>query len=256
MAKKPKPSFSILFKGSGVYPEEIPWQRVSEALRAIQNLAITGEQEVDDDKSIRLIGIARGSAVFHCFAQDKDRVLNNLRLTGNMVSSGELLPDAVLRAKPIEDLSRIARSLACEVIIRKDKQNVLAKIQGDTYDNLFGSQLVSGETTIIGVVKRVGGATDLRCSIRIPSRHDLLYCDVSSIEVSRDLGRRLYEDVILMGRAKWLKTDWQIVEFKIDSIAANRDCSMTQAFRKLRAAGGNAWDNIEDPNDFLRKIRG
>lgn len=255
MGKKPPPSFSVYFKGSLVYPEAIPWQRVAEALRAVHGLSKSVETEHEED-SIRLIGVARGSAIFQCYAEHAVTAVDNLRRVGRMLDRNELPDDAAFRVRPIEELSRIAKSLACVIIIQKDRGDVLARIEPDSYRQIAGSFLVAGETTITGEVKRVGGATDQRCTLRIPDRPTLLYCDVGSVEVARELGKHLYEDVVVTGTAHWLKTSFEIVDFRIQSITQVPKVRLSNAFAALRAAGADAWDNVDDPRAFLRRIRG
>lgn len=256
MAKKPETTFSVVFKGGDIYPESIPLRKVFDAVKAVQQLAKLDVGDGDEDQSVRLIGVARGSAAFRCYARDEDSARDNLRQAGMMLDRGRLVPDAGFAIRPIDELSRLARSLGCTIRIERDRTDVLATIQGDSYDKLVGSSLISGETTITGEVKRVGGATGRRCMLRLPSRLELLYCDVASEQVARELGNHLYEDVVASGTAQWLKLNWEIVGFRIASVTTVAQGSLSEAFGALRAAGGDAWDHVDKPGALLAEIRG
>ena len=78
-SKRPEPIFEILFDGPGLYPEKIPVATLASTLSAVQRLA-GGEpnlededdqrtdESVEDDRSLRLLDIKRGSAAFRLSA--------------------------------------------------------------------------------------------------------------------------------------------------------------------------------------------
>jgi hypothetical protein len=126
--------------------------------------------------------------------------------------------DFVLR--PVEEISAIARSLKCVIVVRKpgDRRNTIVEVQESSYERLAGSLLIAGDTTIQGEIKGVGGATGMRCRLRVSFQPKLLFCDVASQEVSRKLGQHLYEEVAAKGTAKWIQRSWRIFSFRITDI--------------------------------------
>jgi hypothetical protein len=102
----------------------------------------------------------------------------------------------------------------------------------------------------------VGGATDKKCGLRVPSQSRMLMCNVASVDVARRLGEKLYQEVAVHGMARWLKTSWRIVAFTIREVYQPKLHSASEAIEALRKAGGKGWDNINDPEAFLKEVSG
>lgn len=261
--KKPSPTFEVLFTGPQLYPERIPLYALAESLRAIQRLAV-GEEAVDEDEeeeepAIGLITVKRGSAVFQCVAKNAPVAIEHLEYAGKLLAHPEIEPDSEFDyvLAPVRRLSAIAQSLGCSILVRRPKRSdgILATIDAESYKKISTSLLLSGETTILGWVERVGGATDMRCALRVPSRHRLLFCDVESQDVSRKLGQHLYEEVAAIGLAHWIHRTWRLFSFKIRDIYQPERGSILAAFDALRNAGGKAWEKIPDPGAYLQEVR-
>jgi hypothetical protein len=116
--------------------------------------------------------------------------------------------------------------------------------------------IIKGETAITGRVMRVGGATLRKCGLRIASQHRMLYCTVATNAVARKLGQKLYQEVAVQGHAHWLKTSWKIVRFLIKEVYQPKLGKADEAISALRAAGGKAWDEVDDPESFLEEVTG
>lgn len=262
LPKKPSPTFEVALRGSGVLPEAIPMRAVADTLSAVQRL--TNSQEFEEDKSppveaIRLLNVQRGSAVYSCFSLHPEQALAQLRVAGQIVSTAEEAVSSFVDRllSPIEDLSRIARSLSCAIIVKTPGRQgaILAEFDQASYQQLADRVLLHGETTIRGRVERVGGASDVRCTLRLENGR-LLYCDVASAELSRRIGKHLYEQVIAHGNATWVHRSWRVIRFTIQALQQPEEGgSILGALQAIHAAGASAWDEIEDPVEYLREFR-
>jgi hypothetical protein len=94
----------------------------------------------------------------------------------------------------------------------------------------------------------------MRCALRVAFQPRLLYCKVATSEVARQLGDRLYQDVVVEGAARWLKNNWRIVSFMIRGVSQPQSGSLSEAFRALHEAGGKGWDEIDDPRSCLEEV--
>jgi hypothetical protein len=158
---------------------------------------------------------------------------------------------------PIEDLSAIAKSLGCKIVIKSSEDSdILATIEPSTYEKVSESLLVSGDTSITGTVERVGGATDTRCALRVDFQPNLLYCGVATKEVARKLGERLYQSVVVTGTAHWLRGNWRVMRFRINEMYQPIATNLLEAVQEIRKAGGSGWDKIGNPAKFLREVGG
>lgn len=260
----------VRFERDGLFPEGVPLTSLSRALQAIHRLATGGVRrdeeeeepagEAEDLGPFQLVSVRRGSAVYRFAGQHPEAGWDRLRAAGLAVAGGDAgegpsLEDMIY---PIRELSRIARRLECEIEIRRPSRRrmTLARIGPGSFDTLASTLFVEGETEIAGQIKGVGGVESMRCRIRVPNRKDLLYCDVKGGDVARQLGGLLYQDVVVRGWASWLKRSWKLHGFTIHGVYRPRDMSFEEAMRGLRAAGGSGWDDVEDPEAFLREIRG
>lgn len=259
-SKRPPAVFEALFEGAGIYPESIPMGVLAHTLAAVQRLA-SGLDSVDKampDGNIGLVKVKRGSAVFQFTAPTPELALTHLRETGTVLRNPEQIGERDYMLNPVEDLSAVARSLGCTIVLRKSGDNhaVLARIGPDSYADIAEKLLIKGDTTITGKVMRVGGAVENKCGLRIPSRPRMLYCRVGTRSVARKLGQKLYEVVVVQGTAVWLKTNWRIAHFTINEVYQPKMKSASETIEALRNAGGAGWDEIDDPEKYLEEVSG
>ena len=95
----------------------------------------------------------------------------------------------------------------------------------------------------------------MRCLLRVPGRHKLLYCDVDTKNLVRELGQHLYEQIAATGSVIWIHRSWRIYRFTIKSFSQPKLGSSAEDMKELREAGLDAWDKIPDPDAFIRELR-
>jgi hypothetical protein len=266
--KGPPVVFEVVFSGAEVYPEKIPWGALARTLSAVQRLASgkepvdeEEEEEADKDSSLRLLDVARGSAVyrFACPAPSAASVaVQHLRLVGQVLNDPEQVGHNDYVINPIERLSATAKALECSIIVKEPgpKSPILARIEPTSFENISKTLFIDGDTSLTGEVKRVGGATVMRCALRVPFQHRLLFCTVANADVARQLGDALYKKVVVDGKARWLKTSWRVHAFRIEGVHQLKPGSLRESLQALRSAGGEGWDNIPDPAQFLDEVAG
>jgi hypothetical protein len=260
MASRTKkfPSFTIRLHGKDISPETIPVRTLSDAASAVMRLA-TGEDE-DGSNRVHVLDVKRGSAVYPCLLDRGVDLEKNLAITGNITSSldASLLTQGMLR--PFRTLSDIANKFgACvEVYLGKYEgkgHEPIAIFQAETYKKIRGTAIVFDETTIHGELLRVGGSEGRRCSVRVAGRPNLLYCDVVDEKLSRRLGQHLYEPITLQGRGVFFARTWELISMKVSDFSFRTKLSTEELIRKLRASGGDAWDEVEDVDAEIRAMR-
>lgn len=262
--QKRRPTFEVRLKGPGIDLEAVPLRAVSDALSAVQDLACARDpfqtSKVSSDQAIGLVRVKRGSAVYVCYALHAADALTNIHRTGQLLSgsSDDRIDDQdrmVSSLKPIEVLSAISRQLRCEIEVRSvgDKEPLLTVDQND-YERIAKKVFLTGETSISGRVMRVGGATGLRCLLRVPGRPKLLYCDLTDRKLAQLLGQHLYETIIATGTATWIHKSWMVYKFSITSFSQPKIRDLNSALDGLRSAGLDAWDHIDNPEEYLEEF--
>jgi hypothetical protein len=266
--KKPSPVFEVVFTGGGVYPEKIPIGKVTDTLSAVRRLA-TGEmvgdedeeeeeEETEADRSIRLLDVTRtSSAVFRFVGPSPAVAIQRLKATGRILENPEDVGQYEYILRPVKDLSKIAETLNCSVILREAgrRHEVLARIEPTSYSKISRSLLISGSTQISGTVQRVGGATAMRCALRVSFQSRLLFCRVEADSVARKLGDALYQRVIAAGTARWLRISMRIFSFTVQDVTRPKEGSIEDHLKAIWEAGVKDWEKLDDPDGFLQEVR-
>jgi hypothetical protein len=186
--------------------------------------------------------------------------LQVLRQTGKAIDSPEKSDWTDATLSSVKELSDVARSLGCEIELRlpgegKHYGDVLAKITPYTFSKVSESAFITSRTSIFGRVERVGGATEMHCALRVAGRVRMVICRVVNADLVRELGRLLYQNVVVSGEATWLRHNWELKTLCIDGFEPPKSGSIRDALRRIREASGDAWDTIGDPDAFLAEMR-
>lgn len=267
-AKVPKPVFELVFTGGGIYPEKIPIAKVAEAFSAVRRL-VTGEvlgeeDEAEDDGGtmlpvVSLLDVKRtSSAVFRFVGPPHVIAAERIAETYKVLKDPESIGVREYIIRPLKDLSGIASALGCAIVIRGHGKHdgVEARIESDSFAKISNSLFLSGNTSIWGTVQRVGGVTAMRCALRLPDNNRLLFCEVESLELARQLGDFLYQRVVASGRAQWLKSTMHLFSFAITGVSQPMQGSIEEHLKAVWEAGLNDWQQLTDPDAHLQEVRG
>jgi hypothetical protein len=135
------------------------------------------------------------------------------------------------------------------------RQTPLFVIKEDAFHRISERLLLRGDTTVVGRVERAGGATKMRCLLRVPGRSRGLYCNVANKPLVQRLGQHLYEEIAATGPAIWIHRTWRIYRFTISDFTQPQLGDVNQTLGQLREAGLKAWDGIDDPDAFIQELR-
>ena len=134
--------------------------------------------------------------------------------------------------------------------------DVIATIGPITFSRFAEAAFVSGDTSVYGRIERVGGATEMRCGLRVPEQPGrMIICSVANRDLARQLGQYLYQHIVVSGKANWFRRDWKLLRMDITSFEPPKAGSILDALDRVHDAGGHAWDHIDDPKDFLAEQR-
>lgn len=264
-AKKPPPVLEVRFDSRSLRPELVSLVTLSSVLSAIHQLAsgrsrdeTEGIEETKEIGPFQLLDVRRGSVAYQFAGQSPEGPLARLRSFGHILERHEDIGENDFFLGPLEDLSAIARRIDCAVILKEPGHagEIIAKIEPSSYKLIAKSIFMSGDTSIAGEVKAVGGATDMRCRLRVPFQQNLLYCKVVDSEIARKIGNSLYKHVVIYGTATWLKDSWKIVAMTIINVIEPKQGKLTEAIKAIREAGGKEWDKIGDVESYLEEVSG
>ena len=73
--------------------------------------------------------------------------------------------------------------------------------------------------------------------------------------VIQTLGSKLYEKVLLSGKAQWRLSDWKIVLIKADEVKPYPTSGIAEVLRETAAASGTTWAQANGISGFLSEMR-
>jgi len=275
--KKPKVDFVIRLVGTGMRPWVVPMRSLTRILDAVQRL-VEQREETDEEspesgeptkagvdhseRILRLLDVKSGSAVYNVAAFDGTSALQVLTDTAASIRSPTKSEWGSATISSIQELSEVAKSLGCEIEFRqadggKQFGGVIATINATTFGLISASAFVSGETSVYGKIERVGGAVEMHCGLRLPDHpRKMIICRVVGGDLVRELGRYLYQSVIVNGKATWIRSTWQLKRMVITSFEPPKTGSVRNALEQIYEAGGNAWDKVKNPTAMVNGTRG
>ena len=77
----------------------------------------------------------------------------------------------------------------------------------------------------------------------------------ASIDITKELGKKLYSYVGISGIAKYHPVDLEIIEFKIEEVLPFEDNRIAKGFKDLSEKFGCYFKDV-DPEKFVKEIRG
>jgi len=270
---RPKPDFEIRLVGKDMKPWGVPMRALARALNAVQRLIeptdeAESQEEQEQDKSaesvmsiapLHLIGIVYRSAGYSVSANNPERTIQTLSKAGQALKNPDSEEWNLDLLSPIEELSSLARSLACAIEFKqpgKDGQ-VFATVDAESYAMLAATAFVIGESSVYGYLERVGGATDQRCGLRLPSQPQrMVYCTVKTEDLVRQLGQHIYENVLVSGIVTWFRKEWRVKHICVTDFEPSKTGSILKTLEEIYEAGGKAWDDVDNPEHLIADMRG
>jgi len=217
------------------------------------------EEPIASTAPLHLIQVTSGSTRYGVSANDPKRTIKILTEAGLALKDAGADEYDFNLLSPIEDLSGIARSLACSIQFKEPGKDgkVFATIGAESYSTLAARAFVTGDSSVYGYLERVGGTTELRCNLRLPAQpNKLVYCTVQTEDLIRQLGQHIYQNVLVSGTVTWFRKAWRIKTILVKGFEPAKTGSIRETLDRIYEAGGKAWDDIDDPDKFIAEMRG
>lgn len=279
---KPLPDLFIRLSGRGIKPWVVPMRTLASVMNAVQRLvdqnddeieveaeeetvdvrAVEGESPIDlAERSLRLVQVKSGSAVYGVTTAAPTSSLSIISDTGRSIENPANAAWSGSTISSLKELSEVARSQGCNIELCEAKNgryvgDVLARICPLTFHEVSESAFVRGITSVYGRLERIGGATELRCGLRVTDQPRMVFCDIAGIDLIRKMGPHLYEDIFVSGEATWLRHNWHLRTMKITSFEPPKTGSILDVLDRMHELGGHGWDKVRDPDKLIAGMRG
>ncbi len=150
----------------------------------------------------------------------------------------------------VKSLRKIVQFLRQRDLVAQFRTSYSAVITKDTV--IPPAVTLYGQSEIVVEVKRVGGQ-EPRAMLQT-LRGDTLFCE-TTVEIARQLGNYLYQQVKVSGAAEWDFATLAITEFAIAAVLPYQRVAAAKALATLRARFGSQFDHIDDPNHWAAQAR-
>lgn len=242
----------LKFEGSGINPAAVSASEIAELIKNFESaiLSIASEKDPGILRSnsanpfITLQDIGNRSLGIRFIAQRSLKVIVPAYLT--IATSFEHnsyndIPDKAI--ENIKTFTKFARRHNCNASwIRGTKK--VGSFQSDTEITLDDNRYLRGETTIYGELLRIGGETP-RITIKINNDYTI------SFEIKKELAvllsSKLYNEIGLIGTAKWEKSTYRVIDFKAESIIDIDAKPLSDTFKDLNSL---LWEHLKDIDDI------
>lgn len=227
-------------------PETLPMARLAEYLAKLSTMF--GHKE-----HVHFLKVRKGSAIPE-IAVDYEaapKVEARLRLVGTLDAPQEL-------ERANQEVNRMLRVDNASATLKiKHGENVLVFPGKKT--PLAEEVVVHEQGDLDGVVIRVGGKDD-SVPVWIEGEGKVIYKCWANRDMARQLAAYLFDrPVRVTGSGEWCRTPerrWELVDFKIKSFEILDVSPLEKVINDLRQIEGNLWNEMDDPQAELRKLRG
>ncbi len=253
-----KEKFQVVFSGNGVEPESMSAIDLAEQLihfeRAImETLKHENIKPPKNDTVLSLVSLDIGSSIL-TYSINRQCILG-IKLIVDYLDTHDpqKLPDSAI--KELKELTDKNISKNRNFTIQENNSIGLKSVKISSENPLpepAALKEIRGHTAIFGKCVRVGGATNTKASI-ILNNKKLLIIELS-VELAKEIGRHLYEDIVVEGTATWNAKDWSILRFRATSLTKYRITDSEESFATLARMSDGTWDDV-DAEDFVNSLR-
>ena len=258
MAKNEAYTFSLRLTGAQFSPDELKLSELSDYLKQVEKLyseAVRREfpSQREEEIKLSLVQLKPGSLHLTFEPELKEHGLAVYKNVARAINENRF---AEFTTSGLEAL-RFMASFSTRHQVTTEFRNGSARSKPMAVltpgMNIEPFPRFTGETIVYGKLLRVGGKTP-KIALELENG-DRLTCEVDSESLAIDLATRLYQEVGLVGLARWSAKDGKLEEFKVTGITHYESGSYVEAFNQLSKLVGRYFDDIDDVEAYVAKLR-
>lgn len=255
----PRTLFKI--KITGPWPDEVSVRTLAEVLTRMEDSVLAFAKDAGleipaDGPLLSLVDVSEGSPNDVLTLSASEHILPVLGVISGAIATSEY---GVLPRDTHLELFRVSEKVRSAGWGLEFIENARAGIPAAVITPDRGvlpppePSIVHGSTTLLARCLRVGGATSPKAEVRLAKGGPLLHLNLSE-GLAKQLGKRLYEEVLLHGTASWDANSWELVAFRVEKITEFERIAPSSAFRELSDLAGDTWDKV-DVLEFVKSQR-
>lgn len=253
-------SIELRLTGHGISPGTVRSKDIAQLIDAVEDMiaskiASENSEIRKDQIVVGLSSIEEGSVGLQFASSRNDLTsvaIKDIALSIREKNFYSLPEDSINSLKTILAFSK-SRKCNAELYEMNGTKKLLAVITPDT--TILEYEPIKGETTIYGVVTRVGGSNEDKPTIQFRTiEGSLIYC-TSNKQNAKIAAKQLYQQVGLLGNAEWDAKTFEVKSFDIEEILEYEYTPLSEAFKAVSDDYGNRFDAINDVDAFSKEIR-
>lgn len=227
-------------------PETLPMARLAEYLTKLSTMF--GYKE-----HVHFLKVRKGSAIpeITVDTETAPKVATRLRLVGKPDSPPEL-------GRAYQEINRMLRDDNASATLKLKRGSVVVNFPGKKTP-LAEEVVVHDQGDLDGIIIRVGGKDD-SVPVWVEGERRVIYKCQTSRDLARQLAVYLFDQPIrVVGNGQWRRTPerkWELEKFEIKSFVVLDAALLEQVINELRQVEGNPWNEMDDPQAELRKLKG
>lgn len=242
----------LKFEGNGIKPSKVKASEIADLIRSLEDsimsIVRSNHPELDEDYVlISFEEIKESSLSLKCRAHKAASYVipAYMAITASFEQHNfNNLPKTSIEA--LRTITRFSKRHDCDgAFIRNDHR--LATFNPKTEVAYRATDLIKGETTIYGEVKKAGGEVP-RVTLRINGEYSIHF-EVKK-EIAIQLASQLYKEVGLIGTATWDRNTYRVLDFKAKGVVNLETPTLKDTFTGLYGLLGDHLDRIEDFNSY------
>ncbi|MDD5329310.1 MAG: hypothetical protein PHX38_04845 [Sulfuricella sp.] len=227
-------------------PKTLPMARLAEYLAKLSTMF--GYKEY-----VHFLKVRKGSAIPEIAVDNETapKVAARLHLVGR--------PDAPPELERVhQEINRMLRDDNASATLKLKRGGVVVDFPGRKTP-LAEEVVVHEQGDLDGIIIRVGGKDD-SVPVWVEGENKIIYKCQASRDLARQLAAHLFDRPLrVVGTGQWCRTPerkWELEKFDIKSFEVLDVAPLDQIINELRQVEGNRWNEMDDPQAELRKLRG
>ncbi|MDN5882601.1 MAG: hypothetical protein L0H37_09545 [Nitrosospira sp.] len=227
-------------------PETLPMARLAEYLTKLSTMF--GYKE-----HVHFLKVRKGSAIPEITVDTETalKVATRLHLVGKPDSPPEL-------GRAYQEINRMLRDDNASARLKLKRGSVVVNFPGKKTP-LAEEVVVHDQGDLDGIIIRVGGKDD-SVPVWVEGERRVIYKCQTSRDLARKLATYLFDQPIrVVGNGQWRRTPahkWELEKFEIKSFEVLDAALLEHVINELRQVEGNPWNEMDDPQAELRKLKG
>jgi hypothetical protein len=243
----------IKFEGNQVNPDTIKPHEVAELIinfeKALLSTIKQEHPEIDTDHLLFSFHSIENRSLDLKFKAHtaKAIVVSSYALISTAINTSQYTKLNYDTIESLREISKFTKRHDCVGYFRYDDK-AISTFTKDTEITFDRSNELKGETRIYGKVVRVGGESPT-LHFKINDEYKIVI-DVKE-DLAKELAKNLYEEIGLVGVAKWDSISYKVIDFKVADIVELDNKPIKETFAELRNLLGKHWDKIDDINSVI-----